>query len=135
MGRKPKRKIRASSPLVLFSLETINLTIETVKRFAQSLERVTGQDEKTTFAREQLKHVEAKLQTMRTEAEAGHMRFALLDYNEKVALVAAIQIYAFNLTMQPASARRAWELEQCRRIAAYFAPNRSNEQKEGENVL
>lgn len=132
MGRKPKQKTRASSPLVLFSLETINLAIEAVKRFAQSLEQVTSQDEKMTFAREQLKHVEAKLQTMRTEAQAGHMRFEFLDYNEKVALVAAIQMYSVELSAQPASPQQAWQLRQCKQIAAYFALGQSSGETKGE---
>jgi hypothetical protein len=135
MGRKKKRKKYPSSPIFLFTPETINLTLEAIKRFEQPLERATQQDDKITFAIEETRRVKAMLEAMRIEAEAGHMRVAAFDYNDKVLLVTAIQMYTFDLNMQPASPRQAWELEQCRRIAAYFAPNRPNEQAGGENVL
>jgi hypothetical protein len=71
---------------------------------------------------------------MRTEAEAGRRGVAAFDSNDQVLLVAAIQMYAVDLSRQPASPRQAWELEQCRRIAASFAPPRPDEQAGGENV-
>src|SRR5579885_1847558 len=135
MGRKKKRKKDTSSPIFLFTPETITLTLEAMKRFEQPLERVTHQDEKITFAIEETRRVKALLEAMRSEAEAGRIGVAAFDSNQKVLLVAAIQMYTFDLSMQPASPRQAWELEQCRRIAASFAPHRPHEQAGGENVL
>jgi hypothetical protein len=135
MRRKKKRKKYASPPIFLFTPETISLTLEAIRRFEQPLEQVTQQDDKIMFAIEETRRVKAMLEAMRIEAEAGHMCVAAFDYNDKVLLVTAIQMYTFDLNMQPASPRQAWELEQCRRIAAYFAPNRPNEQAGGENVL
>src|SRR5579883_2277973 len=99
MGRNKKRKKYTSSPLFLFTPETINLTLEAMRRFEQPLERVTRQDEKITFAREETRRVKALLEAMRTEAEAGHLGVAAFDYNQQVLLVAAIQMYTFDLNM------------------------------------
>ena len=122
MGRKKQRKKDASSPLFLFTPETIDLTLEAMRRFEQPLEQVSRQDDKVAFAIEETRRVKAMLEAMRTEAEAGRMGVAAFDSNQKVLLVAAIQMYTFDLSRQPASPGQAWELEQCRRIAASFAP-------------
>ena len=122
MGRKNQRNTSPSSPLFLFTLETIDLTLEAMRRFEQPLERVSRQDDKVAFAIEETRRVKAMLEAMRTEAEAGRIGVAAFDSNQKVLLVAALQMYTFDLSRQPASPRQAWELEQCRRIAAYFAP-------------
>ncbi len=133
MGRKKKRQTGTSSPLFLFTPETITLTLEAMMHFEQPLERVTAQDEKLPFVREQVKQVKAKLNGMKAEAETGHVRVVPFDYNEKVLLVAAIQMYLSDLNMQHATPRQAWEVEQCRKIAAYFAPHRPAEQTEGSS--
>ncbi len=122
MGRKKQRNKSPSSPLFLFTPETIDLTLEAMRRFEQPLEQVSRQDDKVAFAIEETRRVKAMLEAMRTEAEAGRIGVAAFDSNQKVLLVAAIQMYTFDLSRQPASPRQAWELEQCRRIAASFAP-------------
>ncbi len=135
MGRKNQRNKSPSSPLFLFTLETIDLTLEAIRRFELPLERVNWQDDKVAFAIEETRRVKALLETMRTEAEAGRIGVAAFDSNQKVLLVAALQMYTFDLSRQPASPRQAWELEQCRRIAASFSLHRPDEQAGGENVL
>ena len=108
----------------MFAPEIISIIQEALKRLEEPLERA-NQDQGMTVAIEEVRRVKAKLETMKAEAE--HMYSTPFNYSESVMLVAAIQMYTFDLNMLPASPRRAWELDQCERIATYFAPKQPDE--------
>jgi hypothetical protein len=128
MTRKKKRKDSTPSPrCIVLTPEMIRLTQEALKLFEEHLRRANSQDEKVTFAAEEMERVKSKLDAMRTSV--GRMVLTTFDYNEKVLLVAAIQMYSYDLSLLPSNPKREKELKQCRQIAAHFAPGLSNEER------
>jgi hypothetical protein len=126
-----RKKRRRHAPLArscfVFTPETVSLAQEALKLFEQPLQRANRQDGKVAFAAEEMQRVKGKLDAM--SASVGRMVLTTFDYNEKVILVAAIQMYRFELSLQPVSLKREKELQRCRQITAYFAPGQFNERK------
>jgi hypothetical protein len=122
-----KKKKQTYTPCFVFTPETIKLAQEALKAFEQPLERADHQLQKVQFAEETLNRVKGKLDAMRTSV--GRMILTTFDHNEKVILVAAIQMHSFDLSSQPASPRREKALRQCRQIAAYFVPGNPEAQQ------
>lgn len=130
MTRKKKRKHTPfASSCFVFTPETVRIAQEALKLFAQPLQRANRQEGKVVFAAEEMERVKGKLDTMSTSA--GRMIVTTFDYNEKIILVTAIQMYSFELSLQPASFKREKELKQCRQITAHFAPDHLNERRRG----
>lgn len=129
MTRKMKRKAKKRYiPCFAFTPETITLTLEALKLFEQSLQRADHQRLKVAFAEETMNQVKGKLDTMITSI--GLMCLTTFDYNEKIVIATSIQIYTLDLSFFPSNPQRARKLQQCRKIAAYFAPgNRKIEQQ------
>jgi hypothetical protein len=128
MARKRKRKHALLAPsCFVFTPETVSLAQKALKLFEQPLQRANHQDGKVAFAAEEMQRVKGKLDAMRTSV--GHMIVTTFDYNEKVILVAAIQMYRFELSLLPASLKREKERKQCERITAYFAPDHLSERR------
>jgi hypothetical protein len=126
MARKKKRKHAPLAPsCFVFTPETVRIAQEALQIFEQPLQRANRQDGKVAFAREEMERVKGKLDAMRTSV--GQMILTTFDYNEKVILVTAIQMYRYDLSLQPASFKREKELKQCERITAHFAPGHFNE--------
>jgi hypothetical protein len=109
-----------SLPFV-FTPETIAMTREALKLLEQPLQQNDSQDEKMVFAQETWQQILDKLDLM--SSSIGHLCLTTFDVNEKVILVAAIQLYMFDLLALPLNHQRARKLQACRRIVAYFAPD------------
>jgi hypothetical protein len=71
------------------------------------------------FAEETMKRVKDKLTAMKQSV--GLTCITTFDYNEKIVLTKAIQLYTVNLLLLPPHPRQAWELRQCYKLAAHFA--------------
>jgi hypothetical protein len=129
MTRKKKRKRTslASPSCFVFTPETVRMTQEALQRLEQPLSRADHQDGKVAFAAEEMERIKAKLDIMRTSV--GRMVLTTFDYNERIMLVAAIQMYSVDLRSQPSTPRREKELKQCRQITAHFALGHPNEEK------
>jgi hypothetical protein len=118
MTRK-KRKTKSYLPCFVFTPETLHITQEAVKLLKQALQQADHQDVKVQFAAETIDQVKGKLEVM--SRSLGLRCLVTFDYNEKLMLGAAIQLYIANLLFSPLNAKLARVLHQCRQIAAYFA--------------
>jgi hypothetical protein len=128
MTRNTKRKNHAPPPrCFVFTPETVRIAQEALKLFENPLRRANHQDKKVAFAAEEMERLKGKLDAMRTSV--GRMVLTTFDYNEKIILVAAIQMYCYNLSLLPATPRRERALHQCEQITAYFAPGYFNEEQ------
>ena len=115
--KKPKRSI----PYFTFTPATIKITQDALKLFEQSLQRTDHQHPKKEFAKETMKQVNSKLDTMSQCASLLYL--TTFDYNERVVITAAIHLYTINLMSSPSCPEREEELAKCQQIAAYFALN------------
>lgn len=123
MMRKKKRKNDTSSPpCFVFTPETVTLTQKALNLFEQSLQRADHQRPKVAFAEETMNRVKGKLDAMSTSV--GLMCLTTFDYNEKIIIAAAIQLYTFDLLSTPSHSQRERELQKCRQIARFALDNR-----------
>jgi hypothetical protein len=100
-----------------FSPEMVQLTQKAMKELAQSLARAEGQAEKVAFAEETIQQVKSKLDAMR--ASVGTMCLTGFDYNEKIVIAAAVQLYMVDLRAASASSQREREMRRCQRIMRF----------------
>jgi hypothetical protein len=114
-----KKRKKKYTPCFVFTPETINITEEALRLFEQPLQRADHHDAKAAFAEETINQVKDKLETMKKSV--GLMCLLTFDYNEKIIIVTAIQLYTIDLMSLPLNAQRARVLQKCRQIAAYFA--------------
>ena len=114
-----KRKKKRSMPCFVFTPETIQVTQEALNIFEQSLQREDRQRPKVAFAEETMNQVKDKLEEMSTSV--GLMCLTTFDYNEKIVLVAAIQLYIFDLNFLSSTPQSVKKLQQCRKIVTYFS--------------
>lgn len=119
MSRKPRNRKPQKQFLrcFVFTPETITLTQQAMKLFAQSLTRIEDQPAKAAFARETMQQVNGKLDAM--ASSVGAMCLTNFDYNEKIVVATAIQLYMLDLIAVSASARRDKELQRCRQIMRF----------------
>lgn len=118
MGQKKrKQKKQHATPCFVFTLEMVTLAQKALRLFEQSLGRVESQPAKVEFAAETMRHINGKLETMR--ASVGLMNLTTFDYNEKIVLAAAIQLYTLDLLAVPLDARRQRELQQYQHIERF----------------
>ena len=111
----------SSLPFFVFTPETMHMTQEALKLFEQSLQRTDHQRPRVAFAAETLKRVKGKLDAMNMPGNCPCL--VSFDYNEKVVIVAAIQLHILDLNALSASPQCARKLQQCKQIVAYFAPD------------
>jgi hypothetical protein len=131
MTHKRKRTTHLPSPrCFVFTPETVSIVQQALQRFEEPLKRANPQDNRVAFATEELQRVKSKLDAMSTSV--GRMVLTTFDYNEKIILVAALQMYRYDLSLQPVSSKREKELKQCEQITAYFAPGQFNERTGGK---
>jgi hypothetical protein len=116
MTRK-KRKQKKYIPVFVFTLETITIAQKAMRLFEQSLGRVENQAVKVEFAAETMQQVNGKLEAIRTSV--GLMCLTTFDYNEKIVLAAAVQLYILDLLAVPFDTRRQRELQQCWQIEQF----------------
>jgi len=69
------------------------------------------------FAAEIMQQIKGKLEAMRTSVSL--MSLTAFDYNEKIVLAAAIQLYTLDLLAVPPNARSQRELQQCQHIERF----------------
>jgi hypothetical protein len=124
--KRKKRKQKKHTPYFVFTLETITTAQKAMRLFEQPLGRVEGQPAKVEFAAETMQQVNGKLERMRTLV--GLMCLTPFDYNEKIVLAAAIQLYILNLLAAPFDMRSQKELRQCRQIERFALDNLNFEQ-------
>ncbi len=123
MTRKKKKKnYTPSPPCFVFTPETVTVTQKALKLFEQSLQRADHQRPKVAFAEETMNRVKGKLDAMCTSV--GLMCLTTFDYNEKIVIATAIQLYTFDLLSTPSHSQREKELQKCRQIARFALKNR-----------
>lgn len=110
----------ASEVARLLTQEAVTITQKALKLFEQSLRRIDCQSPQIAFAEETMNRVKSKLDAM--SRPISHMRLTTFDYNERLVLAAAMELYMLDLHVFPATSQRARELHQCQQIVAYFAP-------------
>jgi hypothetical protein len=111
--KKPKPPLRYFT----FSPEMIHVTQQAMKLLVPLLARAEGQSEKVEFAIETVQQVKSKLDAMR--ASVGSMCLTGFDYNEKIVIAAAIQLYMADLRAASVSAQREKDLRRCQRIMRF----------------
>ena len=117
MSRKQKKRQGQRIRCFTFSPEMIQLMQEAMKLFAQSLTRAEGLPEKIAFTKETMQQVKNKLDAMR--ASVGVMCLTGFDYNEKIVIATAVQLYMVDLQTASASSQRERELRRCQRIMRF----------------
>jgi len=109
-----RKKSQQRPRCFIFTPETIKLTQEAMHIFAQGLLKLERQDEKTVFARETMQQVKSKLDTLGTSVDV--IALTTFDYNEKIVIATAIQIYTVHLLATPLSVQRQRKLQLCQQI-------------------
>jgi hypothetical protein len=117
MSRKHRNRRRQPFRCFTFSPETVKLLQQAMKLFAQSLGRAEAQAEKLVFAREVIQQVNEKLDAMWTSV--GVMCLTRFDYNEKIVIAAAIQLYMLELMAVSVSPQREKELQRCQQLMRF----------------
>lgn len=115
---KKKWQEREQPPVIVFTTETVNLTLKALALFDQSLQRADHQDEKVAFAEETMRQVKHKLERMKDSVSVNYL--AGFDFNEKITIRYAMLTYTIELLAQPPGQKRDTELRQCRVIARNF---------------
>jgi hypothetical protein len=112
--KKRKQKKQHTTPCFVFTLEMVTLAQKAMRLFEQSLGQVENSPSKVVFAAETMQQINRKLETMQTS-----VGLATLDYNEKIVLAAAIQLYTLDLFAVPLNASSQKELRQCQQIERF----------------
>lgn len=121
-----KRKKKMQPPFV-FSPEMIHVTQEAITIFAQMLAGAEGQPAKVAFAEETTRQVKNKLAAMATSV--GTRCLTSFDYNEKLIIATAIQLYLLTPPDAPVSSRSEGEMRRCQRILQFaLDPGQDDEQ-------
>ena len=125
------RNIKSNTPkrgpaCLVFTSETVDITREAIARLERMLERTPPLDSKTAFAVEVVQQIKGKLEMMSMLERELLIPF---DHNEKILLVAALQMYGVDLGRMPPGPERKRKWEQCRQMMAYFAPERQSQKK------
>ncbi len=116
---KHKQSHKRDISCFTFTLATIKTMQEAMKLFEQSLWRADQRSSMVVFAEETMKHVKDKLEAM--SQSVGVIYFTTFDYNERIVIMGAIQLYTITLISFPPNPKHERELKNCQQIAAYFA--------------
>jgi hypothetical protein len=115
--KKHKTKKRAIHSFA-FTPTGLVLAQEAVELYERlSLQRASSEPSKAAFAREMLLIVKGKLDTMSTSV--GALCLMSFDYNERIALATAIQLYTIELFSSPPTLQRERKLKECERIRRF----------------
>lgn len=119
MSRKHRKRRPQKQPIrcFVFTPEMVTLAQEAMNLFAQALTRAENQPAKVAFAGEMMQQVNDKLAAM--AASVGAMCLTSFDYNEKLVIATAIQLYMLDLIAVSTSAQRGKELQRCRQIMRF----------------
>lgn len=113
-----KRKQRAKQRLLIvdiFSPAEIKLAQDAIMRFEDWLSQLDKEEVNKAFAAETAILVKSKLERIRTTRDNA----ALLDYNENLLLLAAIQNYMTGLIANSPTPQLAGQIKQCEHIQAF----------------
>lgn len=114
--KKKKRKRRFPSCFV-FSPAMIQLAREAMQCFERALQRMENRPEKRAFAQALMQQVNRKLDAMQIPTE--EIRLIPFDYNEKLVLGTAVQLYSLDVFATPESLQRERALHLCREIERF----------------
>lgn len=128
-----RKKQRRSLPCFTFTPEMVVLIQAAMKLFAQALAEVAGPLTKVALARETMQQINHKLETLSIAEESAYP--IPFDYNEKVVIATAIQVYMLHLASVPASSQQAKELQYCRYILQVAQNNQPGEGREQKQCL
>ena len=112
-----KKKKQTYTPCFIFTPEMILVTQEALKAFEQPLGRADHQRPKVQFAEETVRRIKGKLDALSTPA--GQMRLTAFDYNERVVITTAIQLYMLELMAVSVSPQREKELQRCQQLMRF----------------
>lgn len=122
--KKRKQKKQHAPPCFVFTPETVTLAQKAMRLFEQSLGQVENPPAKVEFAAETMLQIKGKLEAMQTS-----VGLTTFDYNEKIVLAAAIQLYILDLLAVPLNAGSQKELQQCQHIEHFALDHLTNGQE------
>jgi hypothetical protein len=114
--QKQQQRVRSQS-CFSFSQATVHIAQEAMKLFEQSLQRATSQPTKIVFARQMMRQVNGKLDTMSKLVTQTYI--TTFDYNEKIILSTAIRLYLSDHLIVPSSPERDHESALCWQVLAF----------------
>ena len=115
--KKHKRKNQNATPYFFFTPEMVTVAQKAMHTFELALGRTTRSAARVEFAAETMQQVNVKLETMQTAIGSAYL--TAFDYNEKIVLATAIQMYILDLLTGPSNASRQKELQQCQQIERF----------------
>jgi hypothetical protein len=120
MKRKHKHTHKKLS-IFVFTPAGIALTQEAMQLYEQVLQQSTGEPAKIAFAKETMLMVNGKLDSM--SKSVGDLCLTSFDYNEKLVIATALQLYSIDLLATPATARRERKLKLCQQVQRFAQDN------------
>ncbi|MGH2509427.1 MAG: hypothetical protein ACRDHZ_18775 [Ktedonobacteraceae bacterium] len=111
------QKLQHTPAPFAFTPAMIRITQDALTLFAQSLQRVAHPDAKTAFATATMQQVKEKLDTLSQTCQAHYL--TTFDYNEKIIIATAIQLYTLDVLVTPTYPQHDLILEMCRQIACF----------------
>lgn len=118
MGHK-KRRSTTYAPFFTFTPQMIYVVQKGLRLLEAPLEHANICDVKVAFAQETMVQVKGKLSALLASACTAHT--TTFDYNEKIMITSAVQLYSLFLVGRPPSEQRAKELQDCYQLAFYFS--------------
>ena len=112
-----RKKRTQRVPCFTFTPETIRIARHALTCFELALQGTAHPSAQVAFAAETMQEVSRKLAEL--QASAGVMSLTTFDYNEKIVLAAAIQLYTLDLLATPTSPQRERALKHCQRLARF----------------
>lgn len=88
-----------------------------MKLYELALPRSKNQSSKLAFARKTMQAVNGKLDTM--SKSVGALCLTTFDYNEKLVIATAIQLYTLELLTAPLTAQQERKLKECKQIERF----------------
>jgi hypothetical protein len=116
--RKKGQERRTVPSCFVFTPETVTLVQEALRVLEEPLARVQSHDAKTATIREVLASVREKFRSMNT---LGSMLLTTFDYNERLIVAAAVEMYLFDVWALPPGPARTRKIQQCGYIQTGFS--------------
>lgn len=115
---KPRERSRGSElPVFVLTPESLAIAQEAMQQFEQVLQRTKGEPVRVAFAREVMQTVRDKLTALGTSTDVPCL--TTFDYNEKIVLATAMQLYRLALQTEPPTEQCASKLQACQYIEQF----------------
>lgn len=115
---KPRARSRSrEQPVFVLTPESLAIAQQALKEFEQALQRTKGEPVRVAFAREVMQIVRDKLTALGTAT--GVPCLTTFDYNEKIVLATAMQLYRLALQAEQPTEQRASKLHACQCIEQF----------------